>query len=230
MKLARSFHNLRDASEAPLRWRKMLAAVWLVLTFLAQYAVCGLLLSPSRPWTSPSHAPRAAAPVTMKPSCAQGPVVVVGASGYIGRAVVRELVERGRSVVAFVRPGLDVPGELAGATVVRGDALQDEGGHLSRAIANSAGVISCISSRSGAPDEVWQVDYGASKLALDLVIEKAAPGTPYVFLSAICVKTPVLHLHRAHRISVLALNLTYEIATHASLAPRTSHFCTVHRI
>jgi len=125
------------------------------------------------------------------------PVVVLGATGYIGKAVVSELVARGRPTIAFIRPGASVPVELEGATVVEGDVEQDRGGHLTEAIKGASGVISCISSRSGKKDEVWRVDYGASELALRLLAEHGADRAAYVLLSAICVKNPVLHLHRA---------------------------------
>jgi len=127
-----------------------------------------------------------------------GPVVVLGATGYIGKAVVRELLQRGRPTIAFVRQGSNsrVP-ELEGATIVKGDVILDRGGHLSSALTGASGVISCLSSRSGSPEEVWQIDYAGSKLALDLLNELGDAGAAYVLLSAVCVKTPVLQLHRA---------------------------------
>ena len=52
-------------------------------------------------------------------------VFVAGGTGYIGRPVVAELLRRGHSVRALVRPGSE--GKLpAGATPVAGDALRAE--------------------------------------------------------------------------------------------------------
>ncbi|KAL3904683.1 MAG: hypothetical protein SGPRY_011196 [Prymnesium sp.] len=144
------------------------------------------------PSCSLAHSPPA------HPSPSQdAPVVVLGASGYIGKAVVRELVSRGHNTVSFVRPGAIIGSELDGSTVVEGDVEADEGGHLARAITGARGVISCISSRSGERDEVWRVDYGASERAMRLLQEHGTADAAYVLLSAICVKNPVLHLHRA---------------------------------
>eukprot|EP00900_Chrysochromulina_parva_P022830 jgi/Chrpa1/5180/Chrysochromulina_OHIO_Genome00017943-RA len=135
----------------------------------------------------------------MSEAVAEGPVVVLGATGYIGKAVVRELVQRGRPTIAFIRSSdrASFPPELEGANVVEGDPQMDADGSLKRALTGASGVISCISSRTGSPREVEQIDYGASRLAMDLLIEHGHPRASYVLLSAVCVKTPVLRLHQA---------------------------------
>jgi uncharacterized protein YbjT (DUF2867 family) len=52
-------------------------------------------------------------------------IFVAGGTGYIGRAVIPRLLERGHAVFALVRPGSE--GKLpAGATPVPGDALRKE--------------------------------------------------------------------------------------------------------
>jgi len=70
----------------------------------------------------------------------QSPVLVVGATGYLGRQVVDALQARGKSVRALVRPGSDV-GELeaAGVEVVRGDMLDRSS--LDAAMAGADAVI-----------------------------------------------------------------------------------------
>jgi nucleoside-diphosphate-sugar epimerase len=45
-------------------------------------------------------------------------VVVTGGAGKLGRAVVRDLLEHGREVVVFDRPGVVLPAELGAATLV----------------------------------------------------------------------------------------------------------------
>ena len=44
---------------------------------------------------------------------------VIGATGTIGRATVRALVQRGQDVVCFVRPSAGVRGTLAAADSAR---------------------------------------------------------------------------------------------------------------
>mmetsp|Transcript_53979 Transcript_53979/g.117725 ORF Transcript_53979/g.117725 Transcript_53979/m.117725 type:complete len:488 (+) Transcript_53979:144-1607(+) len=164
-------------------------------------------------------------------------VLVLGASGYIGSAVVRELVSRGHQVVAIVRQEA-VTGPSA-STLSSAELIIGDVGDASTVAAAFAArpidaVVSCVSSRSGSVDEVWRVDYGASRAALDCLQRQveaqdrardsdtdattdtdttadtvitaataAATAAPparrvsYVLLSAICVRTPVLELHRA---------------------------------
>jgi divinyl chlorophyllide a 8-vinyl-reductase len=202
------------------------ALVVMLLMFCVQDTVCGMV-------TVPLHHIRrvgehgGAANVKMSEAAAEGPVVVLGATGYIGKAVVRELVERGRPTIAFIRSSSDraaLPRELEGADVVEGDPQMDVDGSLKRALTGASGVISCISSRSGSPREVEEIDYGASRLAMDLLIEHGHPRAAYVLLSAVCVKTPVLELHRAK------LRIERELATsglpHAIVRP-TAYFKSI---
>jgi uncharacterized protein YbjT (DUF2867 family) len=52
------------------------------------------------------------------------PVLVVGATGSLGNKVVDELLERGKSVRALVRPASDASGlESRGVEIARGDML-----------------------------------------------------------------------------------------------------------
>jgi hypothetical protein len=195
-----------------------------VLMLCIQRAVCGLL-TPLQPTVLPClrvSARRAG----IRMSLPEGPVVVLGATGYIGRAVVKELVQRGRNTIAFVRPRGDapMPPELNGATVLEGDPECDQDGKLRQALTGARGVISCISSRTGEPHEVLAIDYGASKLALDLLIEHGHPSGAYVLLSAICVKTPVLALHRAKL--AFELDLANSGISHSIVRP-TAYFKSI---
>jgi uncharacterized protein YbjT (DUF2867 family) len=68
------------------------------------------------------------------------PVLVVGATGYLGQRVVRALVARGKPVRALVRDGTD-PGPLAGpgVEIVRGNMLDPPS--LDRALAGAASLV-----------------------------------------------------------------------------------------
>ncbi len=132
-------------------------------------------------------------------------VLVLGATGAIGRATVRALVRRGHDVVCFVRPRAGVGGALAkddsakllqGSTVRFGDvadpaSLARDGFCGERFDA----LVSCLASRTGAPKDAWAIDYQAHVDAL-AVAQKA--GVPQmVLLSAICVQKPLLSFQQA---------------------------------
>ena len=89
-------------------------------------------------------------------------VLLAGATGYIGQAVLRELVAQGHEVVALVRPGRkqplalsdekpnQTPDELVAAvTVVEADITADE--DCVASLPHTDVVVSCLASRSGAP-------------------------------------------------------------------------------
>ncbi|MEO1731379.1 MAG: NAD(P)H-binding protein, partial [Pseudomonadota bacterium] len=123
-------------------------------------------------------------------------IVVAGASGTIGRAVVRECVSRGHAVTALVRS--DSSGslpELDGARVdivdVRDSAVLDD---VFDAIAPQA-VISCLASRSGAPKDAMAIDYQANANLLHAA--EAARVGHFILLSAICVQRPHLAFQKA---------------------------------
>ena len=68
------------------------------------------------------------------------PVLVVGATGFLGKKVVRALVERGKTVRALVREGTD-PGPLRelGVEIVRGNMLDPPS--LDRALEGAAALV-----------------------------------------------------------------------------------------
>ena len=119
-------------------------------------------------------------------------VLLLGATGTIGRATARALLKRGHHVVCLVRPrqgknGLDpdLSAQLAGATIRWGDAcdptsLRDDG----FAGENFDAIVSCMASRTGTPKDAWRVDYQAHVDALEAA--KLAGVHQFVQLSAIC--------------------------------------------
>jgi divinyl chlorophyllide a 8-vinyl-reductase len=149
-------------------------------------------------------------------------VFVLGATGTIGRATVRALVQRGHDVVCFVRPRAGVGGALApddsarllaGATVRIGDvsspaSLARDGFKGERFDA----LVSCLASRTGTPKEAWAIDHGAHMHAL--AAARNARVTHVVLLSAICVQKPLLafqHAKLAFEAVLVDSGLTYSI-------------------
>jgi divinyl chlorophyllide a 8-vinyl-reductase len=149
-------------------------------------------------------------------------VLVLGATGTIGRATVQALVERGHDVVCLVRRRagprgvLDPAGIarlLAGAVVRFGDvadpaSIADDGIRGERFDA----VLSCLASRTGVPADAWAIDHRAH-LAV-LAAAKAAGIPQMILLSAICVQKPRLafqHAKRAFEQALIESGLTYSI-------------------
>ncbi len=149
-------------------------------------------------------------------------VLVLGATGTIGRAITRVLVQSGHDVVCFMRSrarggGTLSPDEgarlLPGATLRFGDvtdpaSLARDGFRGERFDA----VVSCLASRTGAPQDAWAVDYKAHINAL--AAARSAGVTHMVLLSAICVQKPRLafqHAKLAFESALIESGLTYSI-------------------
>jgi len=120
-------------------------------------------------------------------------VLVLGATGTIGRATVRAFVARGCDVVCLVRrpaAGLD------GATVRIGEAT-DPASVARDGIAGERfdAVVSCLASRTGVAKDAWAVDHRAN---LDALAAATAADIPhFILLSAICVQKPILAFQHA---------------------------------
>jgi len=153
-------------------------------------------------------------------SGADGPlrVLLLGATGTIGRATLAELVRRGYRVTALVRPGtrasLGQPGADPGhLRLVEGDVTATED-LAARTLAGERfeAVVSCLASRSGAPDDAWAIDYKAHS---DLLKRARALGIQhFVLLSALCVQRPRLAFQRAKlafEAELIQSGLTYSI-------------------
>jgi divinyl chlorophyllide a 8-vinyl-reductase len=127
-------------------------------------------------------------------------IFLLGATGTIGRATARALVQRGYDVVCFVRRRAGVAGApardeivklLSGTTVRFGEvsdsaSLERDGFRGERFDA----VISCMASRNGTPQDAWAIDHLANCRVLAAAQKSGV--THFVLLSAICVQKPVL--------------------------------------
>lgn len=149
-------------------------------------------------------------------------VLLLGATGTIGRATARALVRRGHEVVCVVRPRAGIGGRLgpddsarllAGATVRSGDvtdpaSLARDGLRGERFDA----LVSCLASRTGVPADAWAIDHRANLNALQAA--GAAGVTQVVALSAICVQKPRLafqHAKLAFEQALIESGLDYSI-------------------
>ncbi len=149
-------------------------------------------------------------------------IFVVGATGYIGKFVVRELVSRGYDVVSFARERSGVGAsssteetrkQLKGSEVRFGDVSSMDS-LLKNGIKGEGFdvVYSCLTSRSGGVKDSWNIDYQATRNALDA--GKTAGATHFVLLSAICVQKPLLEFQRAKlkfEKELIESGLTYSI-------------------
>lgn len=149
-------------------------------------------------------------------------VLVLGATGTIGRATVAALVERGHEVVCFIRPRAGIGGALSAENVaglLPGAALRfgDVTDPASLAADGFRGesfdaLVSCLASRTGMARDAWAIDHRAHQQAL--AIARQAGVGQMVLLSAICVQKPKLPFQQAKLAferELMESGLTYSI-------------------
>lgn len=118
-------------------------------------------------------------------------VLLLGATGTIGRAAYKALTAAGHNVTAPVREGADA------ATIPYAQVCamtQPALAALMQAQSCEA-IVSCIASRSGVPADAWAVDHGINSAALKAALGANVP--QFVLLSAICVQKPELAFQQA---------------------------------
>jgi len=159
------------------------------------------------------------APMTSGPSLR---VLLLGATGTIGLATAKALINRGYNVVCFVRTrqgggeefGRDLKDSaLKGSTIRYGDPT-DAASLMRDGFANECfdAVISCMASRTGSPRDAWRVDHQAHVHALEAA--KSVGVKHFVLLSAICVQKPLLafqHAKLAFEKALIESGLVYSI-------------------
>jgi len=149
-------------------------------------------------------------------------VFVIGATGTIGRATVRALVNQGYEVICFVRQRASAGGALLpeqtttlfdGASIRYGDvsnpiSLKDQGFKGERFDV----LVSCLASRTGNPKDAWAIDHQAHMHVLEAA--KQAGVNHFILLSAICVQKPLLafqHAKLAFEKALFQSGMTYSI-------------------
>ncbi len=152
-------------------------------------------------------------------------VAVFGATGYIGRFVVKELVQRGYQVMAFAREASgiggrqgreDVVADFPGAEVRFGDVTNPISLATHAFDEPTDVVISCLASRTGGKKDSWAIDHAAN---LKTYQEGRKAGMAhYVMLSAICVQKPTLEFQKAKLAFEMVLQQDTEI-THTIVRP-----------
>jgi nucleoside-diphosphate-sugar epimerase len=119
----------------------------------------------------------------------QGPVAVTGGTGFIGREVIRRLLEQGFMVRALARrpdPGL----EADGATIIRGGLVDD--GALAQLVDGAAAVVHCAGATVAPDRTTFQVVNGVRAARLMAVVA-AAPCRPrFLLLSSLAAREPSL--------------------------------------
>ncbi|MEL6571388.1 MAG: NAD(P)H-binding protein [Pseudomonadota bacterium] len=135
-------------------------------------------------------------------------VLLCGATGTIGRATARAAVEAGLDVTCLVRRPVEV---FEGAATVQADVT--DAASVDAVFASGFDVvISCLASRTGAPEDAWAIDDRANRTVFDAA---KAHGAPHVILlSAICVQKPRLAFQHAKLSAETALiesGLTYTV-------------------
>jgi divinyl chlorophyllide a 8-vinyl-reductase len=127
-------------------------------------------------------------------------VVVAGASGYIGRQVVRELIRRDIPTIALTR-SLNLPEPtlecLKGSQIVVCNVENKfEVNELYKTF-NPFATICCLASRSGVKKDAWAVDYQAGSNLLHAQEEVSLLDERFVLLSAFCCGKPRLQFQFA---------------------------------
>ena len=118
---------------------------------------------------------------------------VAGATGYIGREVVKRALKRGYTVHASVR--LNSKTALPHHDRLILDILQSEGEKTIFNVPTGASVISCISSRTGIAKDAYNIDYQMNMSLLDCA--RVSDAKIFLMLSAICVQKPKLAFQHA---------------------------------
>ncbi|MBC7738497.1 MAG: NAD(P)H-binding protein [Candidatus Saccharibacteria bacterium] len=125
-------------------------------------------------------------------------IMLLGATGTIGRATAQALVDKGHEVVCFIRHAVNDPRQgLPDGVILRFGDVTDSASLQTAGFAGESfdALVSCLASRSGSPADAWAIDHMAHLQALHLA--RLAGISHMVLLSAICVQRPLLAFQQA---------------------------------
>jgi divinyl chlorophyllide a 8-vinyl-reductase len=164
-------------------------------------------------------------------------VVIAGATGYIGRAVVQESIKRGYNTVALVRNEtwlicddrarlLDGNSPFYGA-IIKECNVQDPDEIKtvisSLQVPSVDAIISCLASPSGTKKDVYAIDYQATLNCLQA--GQHVNARHFVLLSAFCCRNPLLQLQQA-KLQLEAQLASQSIMTWSVVRP-TAYFKSI---
>lgn len=147
-------------------------------------------------------------------------VLLLGATGTIGRATLRALLARGHEVVCLTRtradqaPATDDRIDPPDGVTWRFCDVRDPHSVARDGFCGEPfdAVLSCMASRTGAPNDAWAIDHQAHMHVLTAAQDAGV--SHFVLLSAICVQKPVLafqHAKLAFESALIDSGLTYSI-------------------
>ncbi len=141
-------------------------------------------------------------------------VMLLGATGTIGRAAAAAIAADGHQLVCFVRPGTAADAGLPSECDIRFGQVTDPSSlrHDGFRGERFDVLVSCLASRSGVPADAWEIDHRAHVDAL--AVAKGAGVGHMVLLSAICVQKPKLSFQfakLAFENKLIGSGLTYSI-------------------
>ena len=150
--------------------------------------------------TAPMTATSPPTPADASASAARLRVLLLGATGTIGRATACELQARGHEVVCLVRRPAKGTGERRpppDGVVPRTVDFQDAASLARDGLCGERfdAVVSCLASRTGGSRDAWAVDHRAHVNVLHAA--RAAGVGHFVLLSALCVQKPLLAFQHA---------------------------------
>jgi divinyl chlorophyllide a 8-vinyl-reductase len=123
-------------------------------------------------------------------------ILLLGATGTIGRATARALVRRGHETVCLVRSRERAAPLLERCETRVGNVLDPAAvGRDGLCGERFDALVSCLASRTGLPADAWAIDHRAHVHALDAA--RRAGVSRFVLLSALCVQKPLLEFQRA---------------------------------
>ena len=138
-------------------------------------------------------------------------VLVAGATGYVGKAVVAELLDRDYIVFAIVRKENQF--EYSDQTNLNVISLEiGENSEWTKQLPHIDIIISCLASRSGCERDANFVDYSLNSDLLNFGLKIKLQH--FILLSAICIQKPKLAFQRAKlrfNSKLMASGLRYSI-------------------